>query len=122
MQLMPFCTESVSDGGGTVDLKTTTVSAHLNFTVENPTCIFKENLLKENYLQGWQYHLVSVAVLVSTPCPVGRCSVVCQLCSGLGAGFHLCPSPWPSCLALSLLEIYSRNSKQEVHLNSRGGE
>lgn len=108
---------SLSGTGGAVDLKTTTVSAHLNFTVGNPTCIFKEN-----FLQGWKYHPVSVAVLVLTPCPMGRRSAVCQLCSGLGVGFQLHPSPWPVCLALSLLEIYSRNRKHETHLHSKGGD
>lgn len=103
--------------GGAVGFKTTTMSAHLNFAVENPTCIFEEN-----NLQGWKYHPVSVAVLIPHPCPMGRCSAVCQLCSGLGVGFQLCPSPWPPCLALSLLEIYSRNRKHETHLNSKGGE
>lgn len=119
VQLTPFCAKSLSGTVEALGLKTTTVSAYLNFTVQNPTCVFKQNYFKENYLQGWKYHPVSVAVLVPTPCPMGRCSAVCQLFSGLGVGFQLCPSPCSACLVFSpLLKIYSRNRKHETHLNS----
>lgn len=112
-----FCAESLSGTGGAVGLKTTTVSAHLNFTAENPTYIFKENYFKENLPAG----LEIPPSFSCCPCThsLSHGKMRCCLSALQWSWSWLSAvSLSPACLALSLLEIYSRNRKCETHLNS----
>lgn len=102
-----------------MDLKIAIMSSYLNFTIKN--CFFKEkkNTLRKTTCRvgnTTQLQLLSLHQI----CVPWECAVMSV--SGLGVCFQLCPPPWSACLALNLLEIYSRNRRNKTHLNSRGGE